>query len=150
MMGEGFQMRLPWVREGAREGYRGGALGHIALGKQLGGVVEHEVDLAERGVALWREGRGAAGDDDPRLGMLAPRPPDRLARLALGFGGHRAGVDNNRIAEPRAFGGAADDVAFERVEPATEGDDLEVRHRVSRPGARRRSCLRRQALPAPS
>src|SRR5712691_13112438 len=120
----------------------------VAFGPQLRLVVEHEIDLAERGVALRCQGRGAAGDDDPRSGMLAPRPTDRLARLALGLGGDGAGIDDDGIVKPG--GSAADDVAFERVEPAPEGDDFDPSHRVSRPETRRRRCPRRRASPARS
>ena len=51
--------------------------------------------------------RGAAGDDDARAGMLAPRAADRLARLALGLGGDGAGVDDHRVASAAARGVAA-------------------------------------------
>ena len=54
-------------------------------------------------------------------------------------------------AEPGLAGGAADDLALERVEPAAEGDDLDCRSSASAGrAARRRSCPRRRASPARS
>ena len=41
--------------------------------------------------------RRAAGDDDLRVRALALEAADRLARLPHGLGGHRAGVDHDRI-----------------------------------------------------
>ena len=56
--------------------------------------------------------------------MLAASPADRLARLALGLGGDGAGVDDDGAVEPGRGRGAANDLGFERVQPAAEGDDL--------------------------
>ena len=49
--------------------------------------------------------RGAAGDDDARLGTFAGDAADRLARLALGLGGDGAGVDDDGV----GLGGRAAD-----------------------------------------
>ena len=60
-----------------------------------------------------------------RVRTLAPRLADRLARLAHGLGGHRAGVDDDRVVEPGRRGMAAHHLDLEGVQPAAEGDDLE-------------------------
>src|SRR5947209_17931468 len=52
----------------------------VALGLQLGVVVQDEIDFGEGGVALGRQGRGAAGDDDAGAGVLAAGTADRLSR----------------------------------------------------------------------
>jgi len=57
--------------------------------------------------------------------VLAPRPADRLARLALGLGGHRAGVDDHRVGQTGGRGMRPHDLGFGEVEATTEGDDLE-------------------------
>ena len=49
---------------------------------------------------------------------------DRLARLALGLGGHRAGVDDDRVFEAGGAAVAAHHLGFEGVEAAAEGDDI--------------------------
>ena len=72
--------------------------GRVALRLELGPIAEDAVDLGQCGVALRGELGGAAGDDDRRLGMLAGGAADRLARLALGLGGDRAGIDDDRVA----------------------------------------------------
>ena len=46
--------------------------------------------------------RRAAGDHDLRAGALALEPADRLARLPHRLGGHRAGVDHDRVVEAGA------------------------------------------------
>ena len=61
--------------------------------------------------------------------MLAARPADRLAGLALGLGGDGAGVDDDRVGQARRRARAADHLALEGVQPAAEGDDLDARHR---------------------
>ena len=65
--------------------------------------------------------------------MLAPRPADRLPRLPLGFGGHGAGIDDDRVAQTGRAGGAADNLALEGVQAAAEGDDLETPPSPHRP-----------------
>ena len=78
-----------------------------------------------RGLGLRR----AAGDDDAGFRVLAPRLADRLAGLAHGLAGHRAGVEDDGAAigrQPGLFGLAAHDFGFVGVEPAAEGDDVET------------------------
>src|SRR5215813_132982 len=100
----------------------------VALRLQLRRVVEDEVDFTQRGVALRRERRGAAGDDDARIRMLAAGAADRLARLPLRLRGYGAGVDHDCIGQPGFAAGAADDLALEGVQSAAEGDDLDPGH----------------------
>ena len=60
-----------------------------------------------------------------RLGMLAARLADRLARLAHGFGGDGAGVDEDGVAEAGFARRGAHDLGFQRIQPAAEGDDVD-------------------------
>src|SRR5262249_61152571 len=53
---------------GERAGVRGI---RVALGAKFGGVVEDEIDLGERGVAVRRQCRGAARHDDAGLWVFA-------------------------------------------------------------------------------
>ena len=59
-------------------------------------------------------------------GMLAPRPADRLPRLAHGLGGDGAGVDEDGVGEPGLGGRAPHDLGFQRVQPAAEGEDVDA------------------------
>src|SRR5690606_19610274 len=57
--------------------------------------------------------------------LLAAGPADRLLGLADGLGGHRAGVDDQRIADPGLKGGRLHDLGFIGVEPAAEGQGFD-------------------------
>ena len=70
-------------------------------GVELVIVADHLVDLGHRGVALGPDLGAAAGDHDARLRVLAPGAADRLARLALGLGGDRAGVHDDQVVQAR-------------------------------------------------
>ena len=95
-------------------------------------VAEHEVDLVHAGKALRIGLRGAAGDDDARLRLLAPCLADRLPGLPHRFGGDRARVeDDHAVAEAAEAGGvclAAHHLGFIGVEPAAECDDVDRHH----------------------
>src|SRR3546814_11712306 len=66
------------------------------LRAQLLLVAEHAVDLGHGGEALRVDLGRAAGDDDLRVGVLAPRLADRLARLAPGHAGDRRSATRRR------------------------------------------------------
>src|SRR5262249_37885374 len=83
--------------------------------------------------------RGAAGDDEARARPLPPRAADRLTCLTLGFGCHRAGVDDDGIIEPRGRRLSANHLRFEGVEPAPEGDHVECHE--PQPGSREGSSV---------
>ena len=92
-------------------------------------VAEHKIDLGHGGVAVRVYLDGAAGDDDAGVGRLSPGAADRLARLALGLGGHRAGVyDDGVVLTP---GMAAHDLGFIGVEAAAEGQDFQTHDAAS-------------------
>ncbi len=91
-------------------------------------VADHVIDFFHGGEAGWIDLGGAAGDDDLGLGAVAAGFSDRLSRLAHGLRRHRAGVDDHRLREPGGVGLRAHDFGFIGVEPATEGDDVEIRH----------------------
>ena len=67
-------------------------------------IAEDEIDLGHVRECVGLGLRGAAGDDDARVGVFAARAADRLPRLAHGFGGDGAGVDEDRVGEPGLFG----------------------------------------------
>ena len=98
------------------------------LGFELLLIADHVIDLVHGGEAGGIDLRGAAGDDDLCLGPLAAGLADRLPRLTHGFGRHRAGIDDHRVREPGGVGMRAHDFGLIGVEPATEGDDVDIRH----------------------
>ncbi len=77
--------------------------------------------------------RGAAGDDDPRLRVVAPQPADLLARLAHRLGGDGAGVDHDRVADAGRRGEPLHRLGLVGVEPAAEGGEDRARSRRSAP-----------------
>ena len=101
-----------------------------ALRPQLLRVAEDAVDAGHGGQRRRVDLRGAAGDDDAGAGLLAARPADRLARLALGLGGDGAGVDDDGVGQPGRGGVGRASPRFVGVEPAAEGEDL-GRHAVT-------------------
>ena len=74
---------------------------------QLLGVADQMVDLGHRCEAARRHLDSAAGHDDAAARALAAQPADGLARLPLGLGGDRAGVDDHRVVEGGGTGVAA-------------------------------------------
>ena len=100
-------------------------------GIELVPVAYDLVDLGHGGVGLGRDLRAAAGHHDARLGPGAPRAADRLPCLALGLGGHRAGVDHHQIVEPGGLRVVAHDRRLEGIQPAAKGDDLGSAHAAS-------------------
>ena len=98
------------------------------LGLELLLIADDVVDLVHGGEARGIDLRRAAGDDDLGVGMLAPGSPDRLARLA-----HRSAVTAQVLTitapvEPGVGCMLAHDLRFIGIEPATEGDDVEIGH----------------------
>ncbi len=98
------------------------------LGLDLLLIADDVVDLVHGGEAGGIDLRGAAGDDDLGVGPRAADLADRLARLAHGLTRHGASVDDHGVAEPRRVRMLAHDLGFIGVEPAAEGDDLDIRH----------------------
>src|SRR5271165_6252645 len=96
----------------------------IALRQHLGSVVEHAVDLGQRGIAFRRQVRGATRYDDARIGMPTTRAADRLACLAFGLGSDCARVADARAGQPGPCGGTAAHVGFEPVAPSSESAAL--------------------------
>ena len=109
------------VRARERRGGRG-----PRLGRDLAVIADDAVDLGHGGEALRIGLGGASGDDDARLRPLALRLADRLARLALGLGGDRAGVDDDDVGEAGRGGVAANHLGLVGVEPAAEGEDVDA------------------------
>jgi len=73
--------------------------------------------------------RRAARDEDRRAGILLCRPPDRLARPAHSLAGHRAGIDDHRLAEASLQRMAAHHLGLIGVEAASEGNHRRARRR---------------------
>ena len=90
--------------------------------------------------------RGAAGDDDARLRVVAARLADRLPGLAHGLAGDGAGVEDHgaafQRAEAGAFGLAPHHFGFIGVQPAAEGHDVDAGSRSPRIGLLDRADIR--------
>ena len=89
-------------------------------------ITQNAVDLGHVCESIRLGLRGAAGDDEARLGMVAAQASDLLARLAHCLGGHRAAVDDDQIVLARGDGPHR--LTLGGIEPATEVDDLGSAH----------------------
>jgi hypothetical protein len=102
------------------------ALEGPALGLFL--IADDVIDLVHGSEAGRIDLRRAARHHDLGLGALAARLPDRLPRLAHGLCRDRAGVDDHRVVEARGVDMLSHHLRLIGVEPAAEGDDLDIRH----------------------
>jgi len=93
-------------------------------------VAQDRGDLGHVGKAPGLDLRCATRDHDARAGALAPDTPHALLRLPHRFCRHRAGVDDDGVAQAGRDRRAADDLRFEGVEPAAEGDDINAHGRT--------------------
>ncbi len=91
-------------------------------------VADHMVDFRHVREAGRIDLRRAARDHDLCVRPRPPRLPDRLPRLPHGFRRHRAGVHDHRVGEARGARMLAHDLRFIGVQPAAEGDDVDIRH----------------------
>src|SRR5262249_9700716 len=91
-------------------------------------IADDVIDLVHAGESFRIDLRRAAGDDDLRAGPRAPRAPDGLPRLPHALAGHGASVDDHRLAEPGGARMLTHDFGFVGIEPAAEGDDLDIWH----------------------
>ena len=73
----------------------------IALGLELVGIADDEIDLGHVGEGARLGLRRAAGDDDLPRRVVALGLADRLLGLPHRLGGHGAGVDDQRIGQAR-------------------------------------------------
>ena len=99
-----------------------------AFALELFFIAEHEIDFAHLGKALGIDLRGAAGDDDARVRIVASGLADRLARLTCRFRRHRASIEDDRILEAAFVDLGAHDFRLIDIEPAAEGDDARFAH----------------------
>src|SRR5262249_29151111 len=102
-----------------------GAIDAVILRRELFAIAEDAIDLAHGLEGLRLGLRGAAGDDDGYVGPVARKASDRLAGLADRLAGHRAGVDDHRVAQAGRRRLAPHDFRLVGIEPAAEGDDLD-------------------------
>src|SRR5690606_1043309 len=102
----------------------------VGMALQLLFVAEDEIDLLHGGEAGRVGLRRAAGDDDARGRVGAPRLADRLPCLSHRFAGNGAGVDDDRSAFERVKAGgmrlAPHHLRLVGIEPAAEGDDVDA------------------------
>ena len=105
-------------------GHRARGARRPAFRPQLVRVAQHAVHAGQLRPRRRIDLRRAAGDHDARTWPLARRATDRLARLALRLGRHRAGVDDHRVGQ--SGGVAAHHLALVGVQPAAEGEDLDA------------------------
>ncbi len=111
-----------------------------ARGRQLLLIAEHAVDLGHAGEAGRLGLRGAAGDDDAALRVLALQPADRLARLLHRLAGDGAGVDDDgalqarrRRPSPWRWRNRARSAGSRRSRPRRTWDASSLRRHRSRP-----------------
>ena len=122
----GHQMRRRLARGHDVADARAGA-GRPALRLQLFDIAQYPMDIGQRRPCRRVDLRRATGHDDPRVGLFAGDAPDRLTRLPLGLGGHRAGVDDDRVRRDRRLAReSAHHLAFVGVQAATKSDDLDA------------------------
>ena len=96
---------------------------------ELGPIRHQSVDFGHGGKLVALDIGGAAGHQQPRIGMGAPRAADRLPRLAHRLAGYRAAIDHHQVAFLRQH--RADLFAFGNVQPAAERDNLRLAHAKS-------------------
>jgi hypothetical protein len=73
--------------------------------------------------------------NDLGLGPLLLRLADRLPRLPSRLGGHRAGIENDRILKSRLLRMPAHDFGLEGIEPASKRNDIRRVHESSPGGS---------------
>ena len=113
--------RLAYLHDVAdNDGLAGAGNRTPARGRQLVMVADDMIDFVHRLPAVRRNLRRAAGDDDPRLRIVAARTADSLTGLPLGFGRHGAGVENDGIVQPGGGGLVLNNLGFPDIQPATE------------------------------
>ena len=102
--------------------------GEIAegLGLRLVRVADHARDFGHGGEGFGRDLRGATGHHDGRFGSFASGAADRLSRLPHGFLRDGAGVHDHEAFMPRIGRGAAHRLRLDDVEPAAEGQDIDI------------------------
>ena len=98
----------------------------VGLGLELFLVADDARNFRHRGKARRIDLRGAAGDDDLRVRTLAAGAADGLARLAHGFVGDGAGVDDDGAAHAAAARQRTHGFAFRGVQPAAKRDDIDA------------------------
>lgn len=101
-------------------------------GQGLVAVAHYSGHATQGGQFLWSALRIAAGDDDPRRGIVAVGAPDERAGAAIGLCRHAAGVDNDYVRSRRLLhamaGGAqalGDRFAVGAGRPAAKVFDVE-------------------------
>ncbi len=98
--------------------------GHLLLVADDGAYFRH------RAVIIGTDLRRAAGDDDALIRMLAPGAADGLARLRLGLGRHRAGVENDGVAQARLQRVLFHHFAFIGIQTAAECNHIDGHGRI--------------------
>ncbi len=91
-------------------------------------IADHMVDFRHRGKNLRVQLRRATSHDDGRVGIIAPRLADGLARLAHRFACHRTGVDDDSRSQPGARAMLAHDFRLVGIQAAAECEDLRSAH----------------------
>ena len=92
-------------------------------GRQLVMIADDMVDLGHRVPQFRGDLRRTSGHDNARLGVLPAGAADRLARLALGLGGHRTGIENDGVIQASPARLVLHHFRFPDIEAAAEGFD---------------------------
>src|SRR5215213_2697170 len=100
----------------------------IARGFQLLAIAEDAIDLVHGSKGAIFELGGATRDNEASLRALATRAADGLTGLSQGFGRHGTGVEDDGVVQTGVERRGADHLGLIGVEPAAEGNDLDIVH----------------------
>ena len=94
------------------------------LGLHFLGIADHGVHLGHGGKCLGLGLGGAAGHDEPRIGVFATQFANLLPRLAYRLGGYGAGIDHDGTLKPRLPGKVFHGLGLIGVQPAPKGGEF--------------------------
>ena len=84
-------------------------------------IAQNNINLLHPGIGVGVDLRAASCHDNFSCGVFAPRFTDGLARLALSLLGHRAGIHNDRIVDPRLLRVILHHRGLIGIQPAAKG-----------------------------
>ena len=105
---------------------------------QLVMIADDVIDFVHRLPSFRCNLCGAAGDNNPCVGIVTPRAADRLSGLPFGLGRHGAGIEDDGVVETSRGGLVQNNLRFPDVQPAAKA--LHARCIPSRHAAIPTSC----------
>ena len=103
--------------------------------RELLGIADHQIDLGHGREQACGSICAAQPVTMMRAPGAAPRPANGLPRLAHRLGRHRAGVEDHGVGKPASAARQRRRLRLIGIEPAAEGDHLQVAHAPA-PGRR--------------